>query len=146
VKRYRDATWRLAQAGETGELRRVAGLLDDYDRHRARAFAYALEGDVDAALGELNEGWTVDWPFPAAYAADTARVRHLAGDQEGALVALGLAVHGADPLDPAIAELAAAIAARSPSLRLRAIGITLRGGSPWQRLRNAALAATSRDR
>lgn len=148
---YRDETWRLARAGDAPGLYRAAGLLLagesgglDYDGHRARAFALALEGDVDEALAELNEGWTEDWPFPAAYAADTARVRYLAGDYERALGALQLAVHGADRLDPAIAELASAVVARAPSLRLHAVKVVLGGGTAWQRLRNAAAAASAR--
>jgi hypothetical protein len=90
-------------------------------------------------------GWTEDWPFPAAYAADTARVRFLAGDYEHALGALQLAVHGADRLDPAISELIAALVARAPKLRLRAIRVVLGGGSAWQRVRNAAAAASARN-
>jgi hypothetical protein len=148
---FRDEVWRLARAGDTEALRRASDLLLqgepgglDYDGHRARAFAFAVELRVDDALAELNQGWSDDWPFPAAYAADTARVRFLAGDDEGALGALRLAMHGADRLDPAVAELAALIVARSPGLRLRAIKVVLGGGSPWQRVRNAAAAATAR--
>jgi hypothetical protein len=148
---FGDETWRLARAGDVGELHRAADLLLqgdpgdlDYDGHRARAFAYALEGRVDDALGELNEGWTRDWPFPAAYAADTARVRYLAGDYERSLGALQIAVHGADRLDPQIADLVAAVAARAPKLRFRAVRVALGGGTTWQRLRNAAATAAAR--
>ena len=149
---FADQTWRLAQAGDAAELRRAADHLLDgdtgdlrYDGHRARAFALAIESRVDDALAELNEGWGDDWPFPAAYAADTARVRYLAGDYERALGALELAVHGADRLDPAISELLSAIVAGAPKLRLRAIRVALGGGSAWQRLRNAAAAASVRN-
>jgi hypothetical protein len=145
---YGDEIWRLARAGDDAALHRAADLLLqgdpgylNYDGHRARAFARALEGRVDDGLAELNEGWTEDWPFPAAYAADTARVRYLAGDCERALGALQLAVHGADRLDPAIAELVALVVAREPALRIRAVKVVLGGGTPWQRLRNAAAAA-----
>jgi hypothetical protein len=152
VKGFGDETWRLARVADVPSLHRAADLLLEgdpagllYDGHRARAFALALEGRVDDALAELNEGWTEDWPFPAAFAADAARVRYLAGDYEEALGALRLAVHGADRLDPAISELAAAVVARAPQLRLRAVKVVLGGGTPWQRLRNAAVAASARN-
>lgn len=148
---YGDETWRLAREGDAASLHRAADLLLEgdpgelnYDGHRARAFAFALEGRVDDALAQLTEGWTEDWPFPAAYAADTARVRLLAGDYERSLGALQLAVHGADRLDPQIAELVAAVVQRAPSLRIKAVKVVLGGGTPWQRLRNAAAAAAAR--
>lgn len=148
---FGDETWRLAREGDAPALHRAAGLLLEgdpdelsYDGHRARAFALAVEGRVDDALAELNEGWTEDWPFPAAYAADTARVRYLAGDYDRALGALQLAVHGADRLDPAVAELVALVVARAPKLRFRAARIALGGGTTWQRLRNAAAALVAR--
>jgi hypothetical protein len=147
-----DEVWRLARDGDAAALHGVAELLLEgdpggllYDGHRARAFALALEGRVDDALAQLNEGWAEDWPFPAAYAADTARVRYLAGDYEQSLGALRLAVHGADRLDPAISELVAAVVKRAPKLRLRAVTVVLGGGSAWQRLRNAAAAGLARD-
>ena len=148
---FGDETWRLAREGDSPALHRAADLLLEgdpgglfYDGHRARAFALAIEGRVDDALAELNEGWTDDWPFPAAYAVDTARVRYLAADYEQSLGALRLATHGADRLDPAIAELVTAVVARAPKLRLRAIKVVLGGGTAWQRLRNAAAAASAR--
>jgi hypothetical protein len=150
---FGDEAWRLARAGDATALRRAADLLLDgepgglrYDAHRARAFALALDGRVDEALAQLNDGWTDDWPFAAAYAADTARVRYLAGDYEQALGALALAVRGAEHLDPAVADLVTAVAARAPRLRLRAVKVVTTGGTPWQRLRNAAAAASARDR
>jgi hypothetical protein len=140
-----DEIWRLAKDADTAALHRAADLLlagDPggllYDGHRAQAFALALEGRVDDALAQLNEGWTEDWPFPAAYAADTARVRYLAGDYEQSLGALRLAVHGAERVDPSISELVSAVVRRAPKLRLRAMKVVLSGGSAWQRLRNAA--------
>lgn len=148
---FGDESWRLAKDADTEALHRAADLLLEgdpggllYDGHRARAFALSIEGRVDDALAELNEGWTEDWPFPAAYATDTARVRYLAGDYEESLGALRLAVHGADRLDPAISELVAAVVVRAPQLRLRAIKVVLSGGTAWQRLRNAAVAASAK--
>jgi nucleotide-binding universal stress UspA family protein len=147
---FGDETWRLAQERDAAALHRAADLLLEgdpgglfYDGHRARAFALAIEDRVDDALAELNEGWTEDWPFPAAYAVDTARVRYLSGDYEHSLGALRLAVHGADRLDPAVADLVAALVARAPRLRLRAVKVVLGGGTPWQRLRNAAAAVSA---
>src|SRR5919201_6721054 len=94
---YGDETWRLALARDVSALRRAADLLLegdagdlDYDGHRARAFALAVEGQTYEALEQLNEGWTEEWPFPAAYAADIARVRFLLGDYAKALEALQL--------------------------------------------------------
>jgi hypothetical protein len=146
---FGDESWRLAQDGDSAALHRAADLLLEgepaglfYDGHRARAFALALEGRVDDALAQLNEGWTDDWPFPAAYAADIARVRFVAGDYEQSLGALQLAVHGSDRVDPAIAELASGLVAQAPGLRVRAIKVVLSGGTAWQRLRNAAAVAT----
>src|SRR5690242_4823638 len=145
---FGDEAWRLAAAGDREGLRRAATLLRaermDYDAHRATAFVCALDGEVERALAELNDGWTEDWPFPAAYAADIARVRFLAGDYESSLGALRLAVHGSDRLDPQIADIAAAVVSRAPRLRLQAVRVVLGGGSPWQRLRNAAAAAAAR--
>jgi hypothetical protein len=147
-----DETWRLARAADTAALHDAAEVLLDgepggllYEGHRARAFALALEGHVDDALAQLNEGWAEDWPFPAAYATDTARVRYLAGDYERSLGALRLAVHGAERLDPSIAELVSALVSEAPKLRLRAIRVVLGGGSTWQRLRNAAAAVLARN-
>ena len=149
---FGDETWRLAQERDSMALHRAADLLLEgdpggllYDGHRARAFALAIDGRVDDGLAELNEGWTEDWPFPAAYAVDTARVRYIAGDYEHSLGALRLAVHGADRLDPAIADLVAAVVARAPKLRFRAVKVVLGGGTPWQRARNAAAALSARD-
>jgi hypothetical protein len=147
-KGFGDETWRLALERDAAALHRAADLLIEgelsYDGHRARAFALAVEGDVDGALAQLNEGWTEDWPFPAAYAADTARVRFLAGDYERSLGALQLAAHGVDRLDPAVADLVRHVVERAPSLRVRAVRVVLGGGTPWQRLRNAAAVATTR--
>jgi hypothetical protein len=149
-RRYGDEAWRLARAGDAAALYRAADFLLagepgglDYDAHRARAFALALEGRVEDGLAELNEGWTEEWPFPAAYAADTARVRYLAGDYERSLGALRLAVRGAERVDPQVAELVSAVAASAPKLRFRAVRVALGGGTTWQRVRNAAAVAVA---
>jgi hypothetical protein len=148
---FGDETWRLALAGDAAALHRASDLLLDgsfpaldYDAHRARAFAFAVEGRVDEALEQLSEGSTEDWPFPAAYAADTARVRYLSGDYERSLGALRLAVRGVDRIDPSVAELVAAVVRRAPSLRGQALKLALGGGTAWQRLRNAAVVASAR--
>ncbi|MFL5925928.1 MAG: hypothetical protein ACJ77E_03225 [Gaiellaceae bacterium] len=145
-KALRDELWRLAKTGDAAALRRAGDVLEGYDAHRARAFALALRGRGDDAVAQLEEGAADGWPFPAALAADRARVRFLAGDYQRSLAALEPAVHAADRVDPATADLAADIAAREPALRLRAVRLVLGGGTTWQRLRNAAAAASSRDR
>ena len=146
MKAFRDETWRLARDGDAAGLHRAAGLLSDYDGHRARAFALAVEGRLDDALAQLSENRAQDWPFPAAYAADLGRVRFLAGDYERSLAALQPAVRGVDRLDPALADLVSDVVSREPKLRLRAVKLLLTGGTIRQRLRNATAAATSRNR
>jgi hypothetical protein len=146
---FGDETWRLALDGDVPALEGVAELLLDpsglgYEGHRARAFARAIEGGIDAALAELNEGWTDEWPFPSAYAADVARVRFLAGDYALALEALRLASRSADVLDPAVPELALACVRRAPRNRIAALKVVLAGGSPVQRARNALAVVTAR--
>jgi hypothetical protein len=136
---FGDEIWRLAREGDTASLQRVAELLLgddgglDYDAHRARAFALAVQGDGDGALAELNEGWTEEWPFPSAYATDVARVRYLAGDYEDALGALQLAVRGAEQIEPGLPELASDCVRRSRRLWLRALRLALAGGTAPQR-------------
>jgi hypothetical protein len=132
---FGDELWRLALERDAESLDRAADLLGDleYESHRARAFARAIEGDRDAALAELNEGWTEEWPFPAAYATDVARVRYLAGDYADALVALQLAVRGAEHVDPSVPELARDCVRGAPGLWARAIRLALAGGALSQR-------------
>jgi hypothetical protein len=135
---FGDEAWRLALAGDADALQRAAELLDsagepDYESHRLRAFALAIGGRREDALAELNEGWTDEWPFPAAYATDVARVRYLAGDYEEALGALRLAVSGAERLDPGVGDLARECVRRSPRLWGRALRVVLAGGKPAER-------------
>jgi hypothetical protein len=141
---YGDETWRLAVERDAAALRRAADLLLagepgdlDYDGHRARAFALAVEGRIDDALAQLNEGWTEEWPFPAAYAADIARVRFLNGDYAKALDALQLSVRGAERLEPAVAELTPACVRQEKRLWGAGLKVALAGGTPWQRLSTA---------
>lgn len=148
---YGDETWRLARERDAAALHRAADLLLDgdpgdlaYDGHRARAFALAVEGDADGALAQLNEGWTEDWPYPSAYAADAARVRLLAGEPERALDALRLATRGADRLDPGVAELFVEVVRARPRLRAHAVRAALRGGTGRQRVRTALAALGAR--
>jgi len=137
---FGDETWRLAQVGDAEALRRAADLLLTepldlaYEGHRARAFSLALERKAAEALDVLNEGWTAEWPFPAAYALDVARIRYLGGDYELALEALRLALQGAERVDNAAVELAGACVRRRRSLWARALRTVVAGGSPWRRL------------
>jgi hypothetical protein len=136
---FGDETWRLAQAGDAEALRRAADLLLTepldlaYEGHRARAFSLAVERKAAEALDVLNEGWTADWPFPAAYALDVARIRYLAGDYELALEALRLALRGAERVDRAAVELACACVRRRRSLWAKALSAVLVGGRIWHR-------------
>jgi hypothetical protein len=134
---YGDETWQLALAGDVDALHRAADALADYDAHRARAFAFAVDGRAADALAQLEAGRTGDWPFAAAYAADVARARLLAGDAAGALDALGDAVRGVEPVEQGVAELVVECARRDHGLRRRALRVALVGGTVRQRLRNA---------
>src|SRR3954471_14000391 len=140
---YGDETWRLALAGDVAGLRRVAEVLqgeapdEGYDAYRARAFALAVEGRAPRALEELNEGWTDEWPFPSAYAADVARVRFLAGDYAAALDGLHLALRGADRVDADVGRLAKECVRRDKRLLRLALVVATAGGTPWQRLATA---------
>jgi hypothetical protein len=93
---YGDQTWALAYARDTVALRHAADLLlreptgVEYEAHRARAFALALERRTTEALEELNAGWTEEWPTPDAYGIDVARIHLLAGSPARALTALSL--------------------------------------------------------
>ena len=137
---FGDETWRLAQAGDAEALRRAADLLLTepldlaYEGHRARAFSLAVEQKAAEALDVLNEGWTAEWPFPAAYALDVARIRYLAGDYEPALEAVRLALGGAERVDSAAVELAAACVFRRRSLWAKALSAVLVGGRMWDRV------------
>ena len=141
---YGDETWRMAREGDRAGLQRAADLLLqdadlNYEGHRARAFAFAVEGRRDDALEQLHEGWTEEWPFPAAYATDVARVRFLAGDYDEALTALHLAVRSSEQLDDAVAALATDCVRRSRRTFRKALGVALAGGSSTQKA-GAALA------
>jgi tetratricopeptide (TPR) repeat protein len=148
---YGDETWRLALVHDAAALHRAADLLLqgepgelNYDGHRARAFALAVEGRIDEALAQLNEGWTEEWPFPAAYAADIARVRFLVGDYAKALDALQLSVRGADRLEPAVAELTPECVRQDKRLWSAGLRVALAGGTPWQRFSTAAAVIGAR--
>jgi hypothetical protein len=116
---------------------------DMYRAHRARALALAGEGDGDSALAELNRGWGDEWPDPASYAVDVARVRFLAGDHDDALEALRLALRGT-PSAPSVAAVAAACVRAAPHLWTRALRLALDGGSPLERLRLVIAVARAR--
>jgi hypothetical protein len=93
---YGDDTWALAYARDLPALERAAALLlrersgVEYEGHRARAFALALEKRESEALEELNAGWADEWPTADAYGLDVARVHFLAGHPDTALIALAL--------------------------------------------------------
>jgi hypothetical protein len=136
---FGDEIWRLAREGDAAALHKAADLLrpdpDDlsYEGQRARAFALAVEGSVDEALAQLNAGWTDDWPLPAAYATDVARIRFLAGDYGKALDSLLLASRGARRVDGSVGELATACVQAEGALVGHALRVALAGGTAWQR-------------
>jgi hypothetical protein len=129
---FGDETWRLARAGDLAGLERAAKLLLtetgglEYEGHRARAFRLAAEGSVVAALAELNEGWSEDWPSPAAYAVDVARIHFLTHDCAKALTALELDVRSAAHFD-GLRDLVVECVRRDPRLWRMALEIVLAG-------------------
>lgn len=147
---FGDEMWRLAREGDAAALHRAADmLLSDpidlsYEGHRARAFGLAIEGRGADALAQLNEGWTDEWPFPTAYAADVARVRLLAGETAHAVAALRLATRGAAHVDGTIVDLATLCVRREPKLWRQAARVALAGGTPMQRLGSVAAVVRAR--
>ena len=147
---FGDETWRLAVAGETDALHKAADLLLQdpvdlgYDGHRARAFALAVEGRRDDAVDELNKGWTDEWPFPAQYATDVARIHYLGGDYERALDSLLLAARGAERVDAVVGELAAECVRREPGVLAKALRVVLSGGTSLQKLEHAGAVLRAR--
>ena len=132
--------WTLATAGDVAALRRAAReTSDEYARHRAEAFALALEGAPDAALAEMAAGWRSDWPFPVAYALDVARIRLLAGEPEGALTALSLGLRGHERLTREMRELLVACVSERPWLWRYALSVVADAG----RVREQAAAAAA---
>src|SRR5687767_987836 len=70
-----------------------------YERHRARAYAHALEDSGDAALGELAVGAAAMPPSAAVLAADGAGLHLLLGDPARSIAAIGLAAQTDVPFD-----------------------------------------------
>lgn len=123
-------------AGHPGTLKLPAGQVP-YEAHRARALVLAARGRALEALDELNEGWTEEWPFPAVYATDVARVRFLAGQYAEAIEALHLAVRGAEHAEPEVPALARECVRNAPEVWRRALRLALAGGTASQRARTA---------
>jgi len=108
-----------------------------YEAHRARALVLAARGRPDEALSELNEGWTDDWPLPAVYLTDVARVHLLAGRYAQAIEALHLAVRGTEHAEPEVPALACECVRNAPELWRRALELAFAGGTVSQRTRTA---------
>jgi hypothetical protein len=126
---YGDEIWRLADSGDAAGLERVFELLAsdgefDYEACRVLAFRAALEGRTDQALVQLNEGWADDWPPPAAYALDVARIHLLVGDCERALSALQLEVRGLSRWS-GVTDIVAGCIRRNPRLWRRGLWLAL---------------------
>jgi hypothetical protein len=115
-----------------------------YETHRARALVLAGRGDTDAALAELNEGWTAEWPSPTVYATDVARVHLLAGRYADSVEALHLAVRGAHLAEPDVPALARECVLRAPQVWRRAFELAFAGGTLSQRVRTGWSVVTAR--
>jgi hypothetical protein len=141
---FGDQAWELAQQADVTALEAAAflHLRDpsgiDYEGYRARAFSLAVRNRVAEALASLNEGWTEDWPTPAAYATDVARIHLLAGDCAKALTALQLDLRTIDHID-GLTEFAVTCTHRDPALWRRALRLAMHGETGPRRYR-AALA------
>jgi len=70
-----------------------------YERHRARAYAHALEDSGDAALGELAIGAASMPPPAAVLAADGAGLHLLLGDPARSIASIALAARSDLPFD-----------------------------------------------
>jgi hypothetical protein len=132
TRRFGDQAWELAQKNDVTALERAAALhLRDasgieYEGYRARAFALAVRNRVAEALSSLNEGWTDEWPTPAAYATDVARIHLLAGDCTKALTALQLDLRAVDQLH-GLTDFTVACVRREPALWWSALRLAVRG-------------------
>ncbi len=96
VTAARDAVSAAALAGDRVALVALGASLPAttafaYERHRARAYAHALEDSGDAALGELAVGAAAMPPSAAVLAADGAGLHLLLGDPARSIAAIGLA-------------------------------------------------------
>jgi hypothetical protein len=70
-----------------------------YERHRARAYAHALEDSSDAALGELAVGAASMPPSAAVLAADGAGLQLLLGNPARSIASIALAARSDAPFD-----------------------------------------------
>jgi hypothetical protein len=139
---FGDQAWELAQQGDVTalegaaylHLREPSGI--DYEGYRARAFSLAVRNRVAEALAALNEGWTEDWPTPAAYATDVARIHLLAGDCAKALTALQLDLRTIEHID-GLTEFAVMCTRRDPDLWRRALRLAMHGKRGLRRYRAA---------
>ena len=104
VTAARDAVSAAALAGDRVALVALGASLPAttafaYERHRARAYAHALEDSGDAALGELAVGAAAMPPSAAVLAADGAGLHLLLGDPARSIAAIGLAARTDVPFD-----------------------------------------------
>lgn len=85
VAAARAAVNQAALVRDEEELRRIADSLPPltafgYERHRARAFANAIRGARDSAVGELCLGVAACPPAASTFVADSAQLRLLGGE------------------------------------------------------------------
>ena len=146
---FGDQAWELAQKGDVAalegasylHLRDPSGI--EYEGYRARAFSLAVRNRVPEALSSLNEGWTEEWPTPAAYATDVARIHMLAGDCTAALTALQLDLRTIDHID-GLTDFAVACTRRDPSLWWRALRLAMHGERGFRKYGTALAVVRAR--
>lgn len=108
-----------------------------YERHRARAYANALEASGDAALAELNLGALSLPPSAAVLAADAAALQLLLGDPARAIATLSAAARSDLSFDDFGRDVLLAAIREAPSEWRRAAGTAVLARHP----RAAAVAA-----
>jgi hypothetical protein len=101
-----------------------------YERHRARAFANALEGSGDAALAELNLGALSLPPSAAVRAADAAALQLLLGDPARAITTLSVAARSDPGFDDFGRDVLLAAIREAPSEWRRAAGTAVLARHP----------------
>lgn len=110
-----------------------------YERHRARAYANALEGSGDAARAELNLGTLSLPPSAAVLAADAAALDLLLGDPARAITALSVAARSGLGFDDFGRNVLVVAIHEAPSEWRRAAGAAVLARHP----RGALVAASA---
>lgn len=109
-----------------------------YERHRARAYAHALEASGDAALAELNLAAASMPPSAVVLAADASALHLLLGDPARSITGLAAAAQGDVRLDDFGRDVLLAATREAPSEWRRSARAAVLVGHP-----RAATAAAS---